>query len=276
MDPDSVLEWSKEEIMLRYEKLKDSRMDNVKDCNITDNFINENEFKNTLNKFNFLIKEKINEMNIIKTNIDELEKYKTEIEELLIDICNHDKKYRKIFLSYNLLEIKNVKIKPPEINNILFPNEYMSKIDDIVEKNNYWNIQNIKDAIFSMKDEYKNSLIESFLNIVMSIKIETEKLTHINKLINSYRNTIQLFDINNKFIKGNCTICYENEVNICLVPCGHSFCKKCTNKSNTNKCYICNQRYTSKNKLFLSAMSEETINPKPSAVTSGRSNNYNE
>ena len=126
-----------------------------------------------------------------------------------------------------------------------------------------WNHESVKTKFFSMKDEYKNVLIDNYVNINKAILEQNEKLKQINNIINSYRNTIKLFDINDKFTKSNCCICYENEVNICLIPCGHSFCKTCVDKSYSNKCFICKITFTSKNRLFLSAVSEDVSDPVP-------------
>jgi hypothetical protein len=47
----------------------------------------------------------------------------------------------------------------------------------------------------------------------------------------------------------NCPICYENKINSCCIPCGHTYCDKCI--KNTNNCYIC-RRYISRNiKIFI-------------------------
>ena len=41
----------------------------------------------------------------------------------------------------------------------------------------------------------------------------------------------------------------ENDINICLIPCGHTFCSKCIKK--TDKCYICNSDIFMKQKIFI-------------------------
>jgi hypothetical protein len=47
----------------------------------------------------------------------------------------------------------------------------------------------------------------------------------------------------------NCPICYENKINSCCIPCGHTYCNKCI--KNTDNCYIC-RRYISRNiKIFI-------------------------
>ena len=50
-------------------------------------------------------------------------------------------------------------------------------------------------------------------------------------------------NINKEISKNTCPICLENQIEICLNPCGHTSCNKCilSNRSNiyNNKCYIC-------------------------------------
>jgi hypothetical protein len=49
--------------------------------------------------------------------------------------------------------------------------------------------------------------------------------------------------------KKMCPVCFDNEVNTALVPCGHTYCSYCINK--TNNCYICRGNIRNKIKLFL-------------------------
>lgn len=52
--------------------------------------------------------------------------------------------------------------------------------------------------------------------------------------------------------KYQCGICYDNEKCIVLIPCGHTYCWDCTNKSLKvkNKCPVCRKKITDVNKLF--------------------------
>ena len=54
----------------------------------------------------------------------------------------------------------------------------------------------------------------------------------------------------------NCTICFQNEIAVCINPCGHTFCIQCSNKLK-KKCFICNSDCKSKIKIFISG---KTIN----------------
>ncbi len=47
----------------------------------------------------------------------------------------------------------------------------------------------------------------------------------------------------------NCPICYENKINSCCIPCGHTYCDKCI--KNTNNCYICRRNVSRNIKIFI-------------------------
>lgn len=160
-------------------------------------------------------------------------------------------------LNINLDSYKK-KIEDLESNKIYFDN-YISNL-----QNNHLNIMNIinnykiindndekenENQIFIkynllMKENYNN-----WLNKYYTIKLFEFKnsIEIIEKKITEFRNLF--IYIMNKISKPNteakkiCPICFENEVDICLNPCGHTLCNKCVilNRSNyiSNKCYSC-------------------------------------
>ena len=46
-----------------------------------------------------------------------------------------------------------------------------------------------------------------------------------------------------------CPICFSNNINMCFVPCGHTFCSKCV--KDITQCYLCNQEIFLKQKIFI-------------------------
>jgi len=46
-----------------------------------------------------------------------------------------------------------------------------------------------------------------------------------------------------------CPICFDNNVDTCMVPCGHTFCHGCVETA--TKCYLCNQEIFIKQKIYL-------------------------
>ena len=57
-----------------------------------------------------------------------------------------------------------------------------------------------------------------------------------------------------------CTICFENEVKICVTPCGHTFCNNCSKKLD-KKCFACNGSVRGKTTLFFLGKEEEDDGP---------------
>ncbi len=54
---------------------------------------------------------------------------------------------------------------------------------------------------------------------------------------------------NNENETNKCTICLDNTISHCSVPCGHTYCYNCIDK--TNNCYICRGIIRNKIKLYL-------------------------
>jgi hypothetical protein len=46
-----------------------------------------------------------------------------------------------------------------------------------------------------------------------------------------------------------CPICYENKLNRCCDPCGHTYCDKCIKTA--NNCYICKKYINKTIKIYI-------------------------
>jgi|688.fasta_scaffold867394_2 hypothetical protein len=46
-----------------------------------------------------------------------------------------------------------------------------------------------------------------------------------------------------------CSICFENNLNICCVPCGHTYCNTCI--LNSHNCFICRGAITCIQKIYI-------------------------
>ena len=82
------------------------------------------------------------------------------------------------------------------------------------------------------------------------IKESEETLLALNSAIQQAEN--KLIMLNNKLKKKDnlsCPICFENKINITLIPCGHCFCSNCIQSS--SNCYFCRKQIQSKHKIFL-------------------------
>lgn len=51
-----------------------------------------------------------------------------------------------------------------------------------------------------------------------------------------------------KYANLDCKICFDNLIEIILIPCGHCYCEKCT--TNMTHCYICQQQIINKYKIY--------------------------
>ena len=151
--------------------------------------------------------------------------------------------------------------------------EYRKKIEDLQAHKIYFdnyisNLQNNHLNIMNIINDYdiqgnNNELNELFINYNNKMKNNYDKWIIQNYTVKllEFENTIDIIEkkiiefrtlfiyIINKITKPQldnkklCPICFENEVDICLNPCGHTLCNKCviSNRSRyTNeKCYSC-------------------------------------
>ena len=51
-----------------------------------------------------------------------------------------------------------------------------------------------------------------------------------------------------KYLNLDCKICFDNLIEVILLPCGHCYCVNCSN--NMTKCYICQQNIQTKHKIY--------------------------
>jgi len=80
--------------------------------------------------------------------------------------------------------------------------------------------------------------LDKCINIIkLNLLIEEKKLEQLlNKI--KYLESPEL----------DCKICYQNKVNITLIPCGHVFCSSCI--TNQNLCPYCRRDIQNKQPLF--------------------------
>lgn len=96
--------------------------------------------------------------------------------------------------------------------------------------------------LFSEATEAKIRESQDVLNTISG------KLTLNRELIHDFLKSI----IPEENRKSNlCSICFEKELNACLNPCGHSFCKECTGKFHNSSCPTCRTRYQTVLPLYL-------------------------
>jgi hypothetical protein len=108
----------------------------------------------------------------------------------------------------------------------------------------------------SMTSETKNNIKA----LAVSIK-DNSKIKELQKEYNNYRKKINVYFkfikiLNNFNISNICSICLTNKVSFFLNPCGHTYCKACSEKMDVsdnyhNNCFICRKPVHSVHPLYL-------------------------
>lgn len=180
------------------------------ECNLELSKITSNDAQGILEDFEILNKN----LDEYRKKIEDLQAHKIYFDNYISNLQNNHLNIMNIINDYDIQGNNN------ELNELFI--NYNNKM-----KNNYdkWIIQN-----------YTVKLLE-FEN---TIDIIEKKIIEFRTLFIYIINKITKPQLDNKKL---CPICFENEVDICLNPCGHTLCNKCviSNRSRyTNeKCYSC-------------------------------------
>jgi len=113
----------------------------------------------------------------------------------------------------------------------------------------------IDDTIRNFFNEKKSHIADIIRNKLMELENDigslTKKLNTLRSLIVTGVNEIvKAEDIQKKM----CPVCFDSEVNMALVPCGHTYCKGCAeaDKSRYAKCPQCRAQINARIKIFFS------------------------
>jgi hypothetical protein len=196
--------------------------------------------------------------------------YKKEIEYLKMDNSNDSESNSEETLTKQNLEFLNniISIKMKILYN---KNKYKSlceksnevskeieKINDMIES--YEKFSNLYSCILNKRSDY--NVIDNIIEKLNSKNLEKQALDYeINNLITkneTLRNIIiktdNLFNNENKENKNKinilCKICDESDIEYCLNPCGHTFCKHCVSRLK-NTCFTCRSKINSKIKVYI-------------------------
>jgi hypothetical protein len=255
--------YEEEEMIYKFNKLKSQYENNSIDHNMKydDEYIKEQDLKCTMTNFNYMVETKLIKLREIKENLTNLSNYKKDLGDILINMKKNEMKYVDVYQT-NILCINELKLERPtqlSYEALLSgdlrksPPENEMKLDPI----------KLRGQLFSIKSEYVDSLCDIYEKIDEKIENETINMKKITDFLDIYKKTIDSCDTHKtKLSKYNCTICYDNEVKMCLLPCGHTFCKSCTEKVST-RCFTCNGNVTGKTRIFLLGKDddEEVISP---------------
>jgi hypothetical protein len=184
----------------------------------------------------------IDEKNIALTIMDDYNKLTNNLEKLKKEY-NDLHKQREYFYNYqnniynshlNILDIIKTNDNKDNLNELLI--NYNSLTKDIY---NDWYIS-------TFEPQKKKMEMDIEINENTLIKFRRMFINIINKLINNNDDVIN---------KKMCPICFDNEIDMCSVPCGHTCCNKCVissrgNYNNYKKCLNCRNDITEYIKIY--------------------------
>jgi len=103
--------------------------------------------------------------------------------------------------------------------------------------------------ITSLHANLENTITERDSSIEQELVDLTGKLNSIRSLI-----AVGIEDIVGRDTptKKLCPVCFDREVDLALVPCGHTYCSGCAEYDKHTKCPQCRSVVTSKIKLYFS------------------------
>ena len=201
--------------------------------------LNENEKNNDNNKVNSTkllntYKNLNNTLNLNIELIEDLENNKMLLFNFISSIYNKHIEGVAI-LNKDLYNEENDNAEFKECDEFMM--NYIEKFNNLYSK---WN----KDIYIKKKKEIEKKIEEDQiqLNGLRKIFINTT-----NEIINNDKN-------NDKTIKNTCPICFENEINMVAIPCGHVCCNICIMKNgkyNNGKCLCCRNPLKDYIKLFI-------------------------
>lgn len=176
------------------------------------------------NVFDMIRKAK-NDIKIIKENNDELNKYideHVELEKKANDIVNTIDKLSK---EYYELSTKTQKVN---VTNKIDIREHIVNPDIVANMSNF--IYDIGVKIENLKEVLQRN---------------NSKIMCFNKLVSSC-----LAKDKCNIRKNICCVCMTKKINVCLNPCGHTFCSQCVNRMN-KKCSICRMAFASTINIYI-------------------------
>lgn len=230
--------------------------------------LNELEVKSAMDKINSMMTHKLAELKTVQEKIAKLTQYKTEVTDILSNMARTQDKCSKLYLSLSLCMGGNtvgLNVESPMSMTYVHLATFDLRRD--VSGSEVIDPLLLRERLVSVKDTYVNSLCDLYDAIGEKLEDATSQMQKIHDFLNRYKETVSMCGAGNSSLLSeyNCTICYEDPVTMCMQPCGHTFCTKCTEKL-TTRCFICNRPVTAKSKMFLLGREEEDAAAPPGAA----------
>jgi hypothetical protein len=141
--------------------------------------------------------------------------------------------------------------------------ETMNQLDKNEEllKNKVTEIQSIQKKIEVMQllpvNDNLVPVLESLEKYIESAYKELELKKYFEDCLNTYKRVYVLQNLMSYIRVTNpsttlplCPICFDQQINMCLVPCGHTFCSECVGNNIRFQCAVCRTNITNKQKIF--------------------------
>ena len=212
-------------MMVRYKRMNEEYNTDISD---TEKFTSIENMDDTLtfeeaDVFNFFTKAK-DEMNKIKKNnkdiILEIKKYEM-FKNQISQFNDLVKKAKQIY------DDLSTKIQITDIKNKL-----IISTDILLQTENKINIEQFEVDI----DEKINNL--------------NNKLSNNNIKLSDFKKLVLICMGDEKIDYNLCNVCFANKINICINPCGHTFCSSCIEKMGL-KCGMCRGKIAAKIKMYI-------------------------
>jgi Zinc finger, C3HC4 type (RING finger) len=226
--------------------------------------------------FSLKVKKNMLELKKINHEIFAMQEYKQKLLDVLSDMNSLEHKYKHLFSKNTLIDlevekpIENMKkilvgqgaYVPYSLQQLLTTEstfgahsslgEYRAEVTDANTKiNSLSDITRFTRSSYLFKDPYVTSIKDICDKIDERIETKKEEIAKLNESINVYKRALKSFETDKTlFGKYKCTICFENEVTHCLMPCGHTFCDACSKKLQ-KKCFACNGEVKTVTKMFM-------------------------
>ena len=169
---------------------------------------------------------------LFKGYSERYKKLSNELENLLNDEKVLEESIQR--MQTNILEIKGVCMA------------YKKDLIDPIQKNH----TALYDSIVSMQTSVKSEIGKLKMTLDFEMDKLSNKLESLRKVIvTGISEIVDPVDANNKKM---CPVCFDREVDIAMVPCGHTCCSGCSSHHHTNKCMQCRTVIRTRVKIYFS------------------------
>jgi Ser-tRNA(Ala) deacylase AlaX len=165
---------------------------------------------------------------------------------------NEEFKQKQLKLDDYNEQLKHIHDTP---NKIEIHMEVLKKVYMSNKVSNVDTLNSLNDQVKKFFKEVNGDISDIIRQKIMELEGEIEnisrKLISLRSLILTGVNEIMKPE---NVEKKMCSVCFDNEINMALVPCGHTFCKGCSeiDRSRYAKCPQCRTQINARIKIYFS------------------------